>query len=64
MALFDTICKNAKSEETPYKLVDEKGIFLLINPNVSKYFRQKHCWRKRKSISTWGIFPYRLALCP
>lgn len=39
MALTGTACKNTKSKDKPYKLADEKGMFLLINPNGSKYFR-------------------------
>jgi hypothetical protein len=37
--LTDTTCKNAKAKDKPYKITDEKGMFLLVNPNGSKYFR-------------------------
>jgi hypothetical protein len=42
MSLTDTACKNAKPKEKPYKLADEKGMFLLVNPNGLKYFRVKY----------------------
>jgi hypothetical protein len=42
MSLSDTACKNAKPKEKPYKITDEKGMFLLVNPNGSKYFRLKY----------------------
>lgn len=29
MPLSDTACKNAKPKEKPFKLADEKGMFLL-----------------------------------
>ncbi|MDP1615336.1 MAG: Arm DNA-binding domain-containing protein [Methylococcales bacterium] len=28
--------KNAKPREKPYKMADEKGLYLLVNPNGSK----------------------------
>jgi hypothetical protein len=37
MPLTATAAKHAKTKEKPYKLYDEKGIFLLVNPNGSKY---------------------------
>ncbi len=40
MALTDTIIRNAKpAPGKAYKLADEKGMFLLLQPNGSKYFR-------------------------
>ncbi|MGD0959291.1 MAG: Arm DNA-binding domain-containing protein [Methylomonas sp.] len=41
MALSDTASKNAKPKEQPYKLADEKGMFLLVKRNGSIYFRLK-----------------------
>ena len=37
MPLTDTAIRTAKSSEKPYKLADEKGLFLLVNPNGSKW---------------------------
>ncbi len=39
MPLSDPAIKNAKSTEKPYKIPDEKGMYLLVNPNGGKYFR-------------------------
>lgn len=40
MTGVDTAIKNAKpTPDKPYKLQDEKGMYLLVNPNGSKYFR-------------------------
>lgn len=38
MPLSDPAIKNAKSTEKPYKMPDEKGMYLLVNPNGGKYF--------------------------
>jgi hypothetical protein len=32
MHLTDTKVKNAKTQAKPYKLADEKGLFLLVHP--------------------------------
>jgi hypothetical protein len=37
MSLNDLIIKNKKPTDKPYKLPDERGLFLLIHPNGSKY---------------------------
>jgi hypothetical protein len=50
--LSDTACKNAKAKEKLYKLADSKGLFLLANPNGSKYFRLKYRFGgKEKTLS-------------
>ena len=40
--LTDPTCKNAKAKDKPYKLSDGRGLFLLIHPNGSKYWRVKY----------------------
>lgn len=57
MPLSDTACKNAKSKEKPYKLADEKGMFLLINPNGSKYFRLKYRFGGTEKTLALGVYP-------
>lgn len=42
MPLTDTAIRKAKPGDKPYKLPDEKGLFLLLHPNGSKYWRQKN----------------------
>lgn len=41
MALTDTAIRNAKPQGKPYKLADEKGLFLLIQPSGGKLWRFK-----------------------
>jgi integrase len=57
MALTDTTCKNAKPKEKPYKLADEKGMFLLVNPNGSKYFRLKYRFGGTEKTLALGVYP-------
>jgi integrase len=57
MALSDTQCKNAKPKEKPYKLADEKGMFLLVNPNGSKYFRLKYRFDGKEKTLALGVYP-------
>jgi hypothetical protein len=37
MPLKDVSVRNAKVGDKPYKLYDERGLFLLVNPNGSKW---------------------------
>jgi integrase len=41
MALTDTTIRNAKPKAKPYKLADEKGLFLLVQPSGGKLWRLK-----------------------
>ncbi|MGZ5016682.1 MAG: tyrosine-type recombinase/integrase [Methylobacter sp.] len=57
MPLSDPTCKNAKPNDKPYKLADEKGMFLLINPNGSKYFRLKYRFAGKEKVLALGVYP-------
>lgn len=57
MPLSDPACKNAKPKDKPYKLADEKGMFLLINPNGSKYFRMKYRFAGKEKVLALGVYP-------
>ena len=57
MSLSDTACKNSKPKEKPYKLADEKGMFFLINPNGSKYFRLKYRFDGKEKLLALGVYP-------
>ena len=39
MALTDTTLKNSKPKNSDYKLVDEKGMYILITKSGGKYGR-------------------------
>jgi integrase len=55
--LTDTKCKNSQAKDKPYKLADEKGMFLLINPNGSKYFRLKYRIDGKEKLLALGVYP-------
>ncbi|WP_036247012.1 integrase arm-type DNA-binding domain-containing protein [Methylobacter sp. BBA5.1] len=57
MPLSDVTCKNAKPQEKPYKIADEKGMFLLVNPNGSKYFRLKYRFAGKEKTLALGVYP-------
>ncbi len=57
MALTATAVKQAKPREKPYKLSDEKGMFLLVNPNGSKYWRLKYRFGGKEKLLALGVFP-------
>jgi len=57
MPLSDTAIKNAKPKEKPYKIADEKGMFLLVNPNGSKYFRLKYRVGGTEKTLALGVYP-------
>lgn len=42
MALTVTTLRNAKSKAAPYKLADEKGLFLLVQPSGGMLWRMKY----------------------
>lgn len=57
MPLTDTAIRNAKAIEKPVKLTDGEGLYLLINPNGSKWWRFDYrSLNKRKTIS-FGTYP-------
>src|SRR5450756_171655 len=61
--LTDTQCRNAKSKEKPYKLTDEKGLYLEVKPNGVKSWRYRFemvCDGERKE-STFTIGEYAVS---
>jgi len=58
MPLTDTEVKNAKGREKPYKLFDGGGLFLLVNPDGSKYWRLKYRDAQGKEkLLALGVYP-------
>jgi integrase len=57
MPLTDTTVRNAKPESKPRKLADEKGLFLLIHSNGSKYWRFKYRFEGKEKLLALGIYP-------
>jgi len=58
MPLSDTSIKNAKPlPDKAYKLQDEKGMYLLVNPNGSKYFRYNYRFDNKRKTLALGTYP-------
>lgn len=57
MALTNTKITNAKILEKPYKLADSGGLFLLVHPNGSKYWRQKYRFAGKERLLALGVHP-------
>lgn len=57
MALTDIQCKNIKAESKPKKVSDEAGLFLLVHPNGSKYWRFKYRWQGKEKNLAFGVYP-------
>lgn len=47
----------AKPQDKAYKLYDEKGLFLLIQPNGSKYWRFKYRYDGKEKTLALGVYP-------
>ena len=57
MALNDTQIRKAKPKEKQYKLADGEGMFLLIMPNGSKYWRLKYRHGGKEKTLALGTYP-------
>ena len=56
-ALTDRKILNAKSKDKQYKIFDGKGLFVLIHPNGSKYFRWEYKYEGKRKPLALGIYP-------
>lgn len=57
MPLTDRQIKAAKPREKKYKLADEKGMFLEVRPNGSKYWRMKYRFQGKEKLAAFGVYP-------
>ncbi|ELI8098869.1 integrase arm-type DNA-binding domain-containing protein [Yersinia enterocolitica] len=57
MALTDTKVRSAKPEAKEYSLVDGDGMFLLIHPNGSKYWRFRFRLGGKQHLMAFGVYP-------
>jgi integrase len=57
MALTDTKIRNAKPRLKPYKVFDEKGMFLLVHPSKGKWFRLKYRFSGKENQISLGVYP-------
>ena len=57
MPLTALAVRQAKPRNTPYKLFDERGLFLLINPKGSKLWRFKYQYGNKEKQLSFGPYP-------
>lgn len=57
MALTDTAIRNLKPQSKPVKLVDGDGLYLLLNPNGSKWWRLDYRYGGKRKTLSMGVYP-------
>jgi integrase len=55
--LSDTKVRAAKPSEKPYKLYDERGLFLFVTPTGGRLWRLKYQMRGREKLISLGAYP-------
>ncbi len=63
MALSDIAIRNAIHEDKPKKLAYEKGSFLLLHPNGSKYWRMKYRIAGKEKLLKLGVSSSYASIC-
>lgn len=54
--LSDAKIRHAKTADRPYKLYDGGGLFLLVHPNGSRYWRLKYRLRGKEKLFAIGLY--------
>ena len=57
MHLSDTAIRNATAPIKPAKLFDDDGLYLLVNPNGSRWWRFKYRVAGRERLISFGTYP-------
>ena len=57
MSLNIPLINNAKILEKQYKLADSSGLYLLVHPNGSKYWRLKYRFLGKEKTMAFGVYP-------
>jgi len=57
MALSDTAIRKAKPTDKPQKVTDGGGLYLLLNPNGSKWWRLKYRYEGKEKLLSLGVYP-------
>jgi hypothetical protein len=59
--LTELSVRNAKPREKPYKLFDERGLFILVMPGADAYrgrlWRLRYRYRKVEKLLSLGSYP-------
>ena len=57
LATSDTKLRQAKPKEKPYRIADEKGLYLEVRPNGAKYWRHKYRFQGKEKRISHGVYP-------
>lgn len=57
MPLSDTAIRNAKPTDKVQKLSDGGGLYLLLNPNGSRWWRLKYRYSGKEKLLSLGVYP-------
>ena len=57
MALTATSVKNARAADKSLKLFDGGGLYLLVNPNGSRWWRFKYRYLGKEKLLSFGTYP-------
>jgi integrase len=55
--LSDTKIRTAKPKPKPFKLYDADGLYLIVQPNGSRWWRQRYHWAEREQTLSLGTYP-------
>ena len=55
--LTENSIKKAEILEKQYKIYDGDGMFLLVHPNGSKYWRMKYKYDGKSKLASFGVWP-------
>jgi integrase len=55
--LSDTTIRKAVPKARQFKLFDGKGLFVLVHPNGSKYFRMRYIYDGKEKALAIGVYP-------
>src|SRR6204780_5804863 len=56
-SLSDAKARNAKPRTKAYKSADGEGLFLLVLPSGSKYWRLKYFFAGKEKLLALGVYP-------
>lgn len=54
--LSDTKIRSTKPRSKPFKLYDTDGLFLIVNPNGSKWWRQRYRYAGHEQLLSLGVY--------
>jgi len=55
--LSDIQARKAKPQDKPYKVADERGLYLLVNPNGGKLWRVDYRFSGKRKTLALGVYP-------